>query len=1047
MGWIAAAAQLAREALGMPRPVTLDLQPLRTFDSAPQPIDRLISAMRMDTGPVSRNDALQVAAVQRGRNELCSIATLPLRLYRGLDVTPSALFRQFDPYVPNVVHLSMTIEDLAFERVAYWQVTGKDFDGYPASVRRMAPSNVSLKRPNGAPRPGDERWVWVRPEGAKDWQQIPASELIKFDSPNPGILTANARVIRRALALDRVAAMYAENPQLREWFTDADTGEDGMSDDDIDAFLAEYGAARRLSPFGWIPREVARADVSAPSPRDLTLVELQKQVTIEIANGLGVDPEDLGVSTTSRTYQNAVDRKQDKINRVYAPFMRAITDRLSMGDVTRYGYTVQFDLTDYLKSDPVTQAAYWKALQDMRVVDPQWIGEQAGIPSAVVNRTQGAPAPAVLPVAAAGRPPILLGDVTPPSGRALGTKTFGDDGPGFTFHAADFAAPPAAPTVDLTKRTITGLALPYNAIAVKYGLKLKFAPGSLEYSEPGRMAHLKDHTTPVGFHRSVTDSAAGPVVELAVLDGPEGSPAKAERDQLLYDAEHGLYSGLSVGVDFSMDPEVGDVEYDADTQEYTVVRATWRETSTTYMPAFDDARVTKVAASRSGGTMVKCPHCAHEHAGNIACATFRAQLLGAQPTPNPGTPAPTPAPGTPAPAPTPGSPDQAATFAQFQAFLAQSQQNTPPQPNGPTLVDPHQGPAQVREPQPYRFDRAGNLKPGTHDFSADLAAGWSLNGGDQAARDRAEGWLKHCFQMKEFGTADEAGAQFAITPANVAALNYPQNRPEMYVDQMEYQYPLWNAVNKGTLANQTPFLLPKFATSSGLVQDHVSGTEPTPGAMTATNQTITPTALSGKVEVLRETWDQGGNPQASGLIWRQMIRAYYEGLEAYVVAQLVANAASIPDIGLTLAGADSVLDQSIADGLVPLQYIRGGDRFETVFTQIDLYKAMVKAKDTAGRRLYPSINPQNAVGQTTRGYTALDAHGKIWLPAWALAATGTAVASSYMFDPEKVCAWASAPERIDLQWRVAWVDIGVWGYKAFAITDFAGTREITYDPV
>jgi hypothetical protein len=1033
---MAAAAQLTREMLGIPKPlITLDLPAVRTFDTAPQPIDRMLAAARQGdpAAPIDRAEALQVAAVQRGRNELCSIATLPMRLYRGLDVVDSALFRQFDPNVPNVVHLSMTIEDLAFERIAFWQVTGHDFDNYPVSVRRLAPRNVSLKRPIGPEQPGDQRWVWIRTDGSQDWQKIPAAELIRFDSPNPGILGSNSRAIRRALALDKVAAMYADNPQLREWFTDRDTGEDGMTDDEVTAFLAEYGAARRVAPYGWIPREVERADVSAPSPRDLTLVELQKQVTIEIANGLGVDPEDLGVSTTSRTYQNAVDRKQDKINRVYAPYMRALTDRLSMGDVTRRGYAVQFDLTDYLKSDPVSQAAYWKALSDMGVTDAAEIRGWAGLSGPPPSAAAPLPAAPGQQALTAGRTPLQLGDITP-------GRRFADDRPAFTFHAVDFAAPPSAPTVDTASRTITGLAVPYNATAVKYGLKLQFAAGSLEYSEPGRMAHLKDHMTPVGFHRSVTDSAAGPVVALAVLDGPEGSSAKAERDQLLYDAEHGLYSGLSIGVDFSMDPAVGDVEYDEATDTYTVVRATWRETSTTYMPAFDDARVTKVAASYSGGTPVApCPHCAHPHAPNIACATFRAQLLA------PTQPVAAPAP-APAPAASPAAPAGAPTFEQFSAWLQQSQQGQTPAA-GPVLVDVHQGPAVVLEAAPYRFDRRGNLRPGTHDFSADLAAGWALDGGDLAARDRAQTWLKQCFERKEFGTADAAGQQFAITPANVASLNYPQNRPDMYVDQMEYEYPVWEAVNKGTLANQTPFLLPKFNTSSGLVADHVSGTEPTPGAMTTTSQTITPTALSGKVEVLRETWDQGGNPQASALIWRQMIRAYYEGLEAYVIAQFVAAAASMTDIVITTAAADATLDQSIVDGLVPLQYIRGGDRFRKVFTQIDLYKAMVKAKDTAGRRLYPTINPQNSAGQTAAGYSQIDAHGKLWIPAWATAATGIVAASSYMFDPEKVCAWASAPERIDLQWRVAWVDIGVWGYKAFAITDFAGTRELVYDPV
>lgn len=1019
MGIWRAAWSAITDAVSPPRPFILDLQPTHTFDTAPKPVDRVLAEMRASTS-VSRDMALQVAAVQRGRNELCSIATIPLRLYRGLEPVDSSLFRQFDLDVPNVVHMSMTVEDLALERIAWWRVLGRDYAGFPNVVRRIDPDRVTVNPPKGY---GPGPYVWISVDTGKGYEVVPAADMIRFDSPNPGILKANARTIRIAHKLDALTEMYADNPALREYFTDGDdVGEDGLTDDEVDQFLAEYGSMRAVRPYGWVPSTVKRADVSSPNPKDLTLVELRQAVNLALANGLGVDPEDLGVSTTSRTYQNAVDRKQDKINRVYAPYMRAITDRLMMGDVTPRGYEPRFDLADYLKSDPVTQAAYWKALKDMGIVDAQWIGEQAGVSAAVTRRSTPTPAPAATG-AGVGQNQL-----------ALAAGTFDAPAAGYTFHATDFAAAPPAPTVDAATRTITGLAVPYGAVANKYGLKIRFMPGSLEYSDPARMAHLQDHGTPVGFHRSITDTTAGPMVALAVLDGPEGSPAKASRDQLLYDAANGLYSGLSIGVDYSLDPADGDVEID-DEGVYNVVRATWRETSTTYMPAFDDARVTQVAASRSGGSPVLCQHCNQPHAPNIACATFAAHV---QPTP---TPVPA---GPGVPQPNPPTPD-AGTFAAFQQWLAAGQ--AVPPAAAPTLVNPNPGVIEVREPQPYRFDRAGNLRPGTHDFSADLAAGWNPDGGDLAARQRAEGWLKYCFEQKEFGAEQPTAGQFAITPANVAALNYPTNRPDLFVDQMEYEYPVWNSVNKGTLANQTPFLLPKFNSSSGLVADHVSGTEPTPGAYTATTQTITPTALSGKVEILRETWDQGGNPQASGLIWRQMVRAYYEGLEAYVVAQLVAVAASITDLTITTAAADSVLDQAIADALVPLQYIRGGDRFRTVFTQIDLYKAMVKAKDSAGRRLYPSINPQNSVGTTDAGYTAIDAHGKRWLPAWALAASGSVAASSFMFDPDAVSAWASAPQRIDLQWRVAWVDVGIWGYKAFAVTDFSRTREIVYDPI
>jgi hypothetical protein len=1052
-GWARRAYDVTMDALRVPSPLVLEMAPLHTFDTAPRPVDRVIMSMRDGTS-VTREAALQVAAVLRGRNELCSIATLPLRQFLGSTVIDAPLFRQFDPDVPNVVHMSMTIEDLIFERVAWWQVTALDFERYPMAVKRIPPNRVRLDPPNNHKLPaGDraDRYVWIDFEDGRGYVQWPAAMMIRFDSPNPALLTSQARAIRIAGRLDTLTEMYAANPALREYFTDADDLDtDGLSDEEIDEFLAEYGAMRQTRPYGWVPSNVKRSDVSSPSPRDLTLVELRQQAHLSIANGMGVDPEDLGVAVTSRTYFNSVDKKQDKINRTYAPYMKAFTDRLSMGDVTKRGYRADFDLTNYLKSAPAEQAAYWTQLKGLGVVDAIWIGEQAGVDPEVTRRAMGAGAPAApapAEVESAHRPAIRLGDITP--------RRFDGAGPAFVFNSSDFADAPAAPTVDTTGRTITGLAVPYNAVANKYGLKYSFAPGSLEYSDPARMPHLMDHMTPVGFHRKITDSAAGPMVELAVLDAPPNSPAKFARDQLLYDAEHGLYNGLSIGVDFSENPDDGDVEITSD-GVIRVLRATWRETSSTYLPAFDDARVTKVAASMTGGNPVQCPHCQKAHAPNMACATFAA--LQAQmtttpvPAPTPGTPVPVP----PAPAPAPPTPEQYAAFQAFQAFMsgAAVQPGVALLGGGPVPVSPHHGPAQVNEARPYVFDSAGRLRRGTHSFAQDLVN--AAKRGDQAAKDRLSGFIKEVFadprerarQIALSQAPDPMAASmgFAVTPANVAGLNPNRQRPDLYVDQMDYGYPMWNAVEKGSLDDITPFTLPKYNTSSGLVADHVSGTEPTPGAFTVTTQTITPTPVSGKLEVLREAVDQIGNPAMDGILWRQMVRAYYEALEAYVQAQFVANAASIPDITITALAVDSALDQAIKAALVPLQYIRGGNRFRRVFTQIDLYKAMVAAKDTAGRALYPQLGPTNASGTVEDGYTAIDAHGMLWIPAWATAATGTVAASSWTFDPDKVWAAASAPERIDIEWRVAWLDIGIWGYKAMGIIDFAGTREIVYDP-
>lgn len=1067
MGWINAVAGQLRDLLSLPRPLVLDEPADAEFDSPPRPIEQVFAALNAaGTGRVARDEALSVSAVQRGRNALCSIATLPLRQYRGLDVVRSPLLDQIDPDVANVVTLSQTIEDLAFDGISWWLITAQDFQGYPLAARHLDVATVSLDPPKGQPNPfpsgRDARGVkivWVAGVGT------PADKVIRFDSPNPGLLTANARAIRRALLLDRLAATYADNPRPLDWFTDSDDPSvEPMEDDEIDAFLADWRAARKRGSTGWIPGNVKRVDANAPSPAELQLVQLQQQVTLEIANGLGVDPEDLGVSTTSRTYFNAADRRMTKINETYAPYMTAITQRLSMGDVTPRGHAVRFDLSDYLKPDPAGQVAYWRGLYDMKVIDEAEIRAAAGW-SGPPPKPKPAPAPAAPPPAAGDAETDDAEQVD--AARAAGMTFAADDQtPAMTFAGGDFAGGTDPAQVDAERRTITGLAVPYNKIANKYGLKFRFLPGSLDYSDVSRIKHLKDHDTPVGVHESVTETKAGPIVKLKVLDGPEGSPAKLERDQLLYDAEHGLYDGLSVGVDFSMNPDHGDVEWNEKDKVYDVKRASWRETSSTPMPAFDDARVTKVAASRAhGGSMEECATCGQQHAPGVACPTTppnnqppaggvnlnQDQLTAL--LQRPGAIQALVAAQQPAQPERPATPEGALVLSadqvdglirngQLGALLGVPQltQAAPVEPERRPTVDPTRRTtvtASVTEDAPYRFDREGNLTRGKFDFSTDLIAG---SQGDHKALERAQIFMRDRFDEVMKG-------KFDVDRTDTTALNPNRQRPDMYVDQLSYRYPVWEAINKGTLADSTPFVLPKFNSASGLVANHTEGVEPTPGSFTATSQTITPTAVSGKVEVTREAWEQGGNPQLSGIIWRQMTKAWFESLEAAAVAVL--DAATPAAIALTAGGGTTgqTLAAELTAAFARLQFVRGGFSMSDMFAQIDLYLALAGARDNDGRPLFPVINPANANGQSRGRYSAIDVAGIPALPAWALAASGAVVASSYLFDREVVHGWASAPQRLQFEYRVAYVDVALWGYKATAITDINGVREITYDPV
>ncbi len=1017
-----------------------------TFASEPEP--RPLAQVLLDMAGAGllpragRPEALSVPAVQRGRNLICSISTLPLIQYGpDLVVVRLPLLEQIDPDVPNVVTLAQTVEDLLFEGISWWRITAFGADGFPTSARHLDYSSVSLQPPGGrspAPLPGgyDPRDAVIYYDG----DPIPASQVIRFDSPNPGLLHAAGRAVRRAVLLDQTSALYADNPRPLDYFTPAD-GADPADDDEVAEILADWNRARKARSTAYVPAALKYNSVDTPTPADLQLVDLQRKATLDIANAIGLDPEDLGISTTSRTYQNGVDRRQDRINDVLSPYMKAITDRLSMRDVTKRGYKVLFDLDDYLKPDPKTRAEVAVAYIGAGVWAPSEARTKERMPAmTAAQRAEVAPVPAAPPARQPGSNVV-------PIRAAMG---FSAEAPLHLTFDTTF-------TVDTERRVIEGIAVPYGPtkVAMKNGRKWRFQQGSLVPSgDISRNKLLRDHDFsqpqgPLDFH---DDRPDGMFVRYKIGHGLDG-------DRTLAEAQEKVRDGLSVGVDIiSAQPD----PLNRGAFLVDVGGAFWYETSVLAVPAFDDARVTRVAARRDNGETME------------TCATCGATLTaGVTHTCEPTTP-PTNQPASP-PAPltqlTLTAEQQQALLAApgvLQALVTQRQQPpTPAVPEGSLVFSPDQvtalvnsgalgtllgvprltpapqnepgeqrqvvnpvrpGPAQVREELPYRFDREGNLTRGSKfDFSTDLVSG---SRGDGEALERAEKFVR---------------AQFAdVDQADAAALNPNRQRPDLYVDQKDFSYPIWDSINKGTIPDATPFVLPKFSSSSGLVAAHTEGVEPTGGTVAATAQTITPSPVSGKVPITREAWDQGGNPQLSGIIWRQMLRAWYEALEASAVTLLEGLAPST--ITLTLASQDDVLVGDLEAALAVLQYARGGLRMRDFFLQVDLYKKLVAAVDAQGRKLLPILGPVNANGQTSEFYADLSIGGLRGRPAWATAASAPTATNSFLFDRNDVSGWATAPQRLEFNFEVRYVHVAIWGYKATACTDLTGVRKVSYGP-
>ncbi|MBS2939583.1 hypothetical protein KDN32_17730 [Nocardioides sp. J2M5] len=329
------------------------------------------------------------------------------------------------------------------------------------------------------------------------------------------------------------------------------------------------------------------------------------------------------------------------------------------------------------------------------------------------------------------------------------------------------------------------------------------------------------------------------------------------------------------------------------------------------------------------------------------------------------------------------------------------------------------GTGQVTEELPYRFDGVA----GSHSFTQDIKDAYTS--GDSEARQRIETFM------------DEA---FAVTTGNVATLNPTQNRPELYVPNLSYTRPLYDLVSKGSIDDKTPFTVPRFSSAAGLVGDHAEGVEPTPGSFAATNQTISPAPVSGKIEINREVWDQGGSPQADGIIWGEMLNAYYEAVEAKIAARLKTTATA----ELNLAGAvDAPLVASLTNYFAGLQFVRGGNRFTAMAADAKLFPALVAAKDSAGRNLLPVLGPANAQGTVDGTFDRIQLGNQTVRAAWALA-QGTNT-MSFNFVPSSVWCWTSTPKRFTFEYQVKSIDMAIWGYVGTAILRDSDVKPIDYD--
>lgn len=988
--------------------------------------------------PISRQEALQVPAVARARNLICgSLGSLPIRVHApDLSLAQGQfLVPRPDPDIPHSVVMAQTIEDLLFEGVAWWRVTARRADGFPVEAQHVPINSVNVV-PTGI-RPSRQLVspdVHIPIDGDVYIDGIRQRDIdvIRFDSPNPPLLVHAARAIRICLLLDSTAAMYANESVPLGYFTPRDPNAEEAPDDEIEQTLDDFQAARKEHAYAYVPGALD-FKTAGLNPEQLQLASARQHAVLEIARATGIDPEELGVSTTSRTYSNQVQRWQALINLTFGAYVSAVQDRLSMRDVVPPGFTSRIDFSGFNRGDEQTRMDTYKTgLEVGAYADEDEVRAAEGKPK-LTPAQRAARSARTAPATPNGAPNMSVSDVAE---MVVELAKLRDDverlrqpqGAHFEVGTSEtvrvqFEAPAAQDfQVDTGRRTITGLLLPWGKVANNGFAKWRFTEGSVSWNAE-QVSRIKlnlhhDSTDLIGVATRVQSGSRGLMGTFKVGRGAEG-------DRALEKAEDGILDGFSVEVDFD---SADSWQPDPTDESVRLVRqSTLRAVALTGIPAFDDARLTSVKASRDNGkesTMTAPAKAAagqQDAPGSFDLETFATGLKDAV----------------------------TETHKQLTTSLGESigdsitagvkaaLENLPNPQGGPEPVRAARFTV-TREAPVYPLDGLGPSLVRDAWYAAREHDGEALDR-LRKFRMQTEDMAKLAAQVARFGS-DGLQKFTTVTTGNASAIIPPGYRPDLFVPMLAQARPLVNAASRGTIANASPFVVPVFGSFTGATADHVEGTNPTDGSLTLTTKTVTPGAISGRLVLTREIVDSS-NPAIDQIALNSMMESYNRQTEGkmYTLLNGASGAGGVITAGFVPSGAQAIQSASGAATALPVDirkalalypFRRFASPSAALMGQVPT-SALASVLGTDNRPLFPSVGAQNASGVGNAVSQGWFIDGLAFVPAWAISGVvGANDTHVFIFNSLDVWAWESPllTFRYEEKSGPALIELALFGY-------------------
>jgi phage portal protein BeeE len=300
----------------------------------------------------ARNRAMSVPTVSRARDLMASvIGCMNLKMYNEiwngnemekLPIAPRTWLRKIDPTLPNNFILSWTFDDLFFYGRAFWYITSRTADGYPASYTRLPAAMVQTLDQSGP--------VWFAPSKQIIFQggNLDPNDVVQFLSPIQGIVYQSTQAVATALQLE--ASRYRNSSSQIPAGVLRQVGGEPLSAQELADLAAAFNVARATNQTAALNEFVTYTE-TATSPDKMLLIDSAEFQAMEMARLCNIPPYLAGVSVGSYSYQSSAEARMDLWTFGVRAYADCIAGTLSQNNVLPSGTYVEFDVEQYLSGE------------------------------------------------------------------------------------------------------------------------------------------------------------------------------------------------------------------------------------------------------------------------------------------------------------------------------------------------------------------------------------------------------------------------------------------------------------------------------------------------------------------------------------------------------------------------------------------------------------------------------------------------------------------------------------------------------------------------